>query len=216
MQSNFERVANATVTLTGTGGRGVLVPGKIILTAAHCIACDYSGSMVLRIEEFRQTILTATGEQIILAPLAIEPVNDIAALGPISYEAEEKFDEFCDATEFISIWSCDADNPPTDEFKPFKEFPVYIYNKDGSWVTGSAKQQRRGDRSVWVETDKQIEGGASGGPIVTSSGELVGIVSVFNEADSGQKCNGASPRPLLTLPVWIAQTIMDAPSRNKG
>ena len=42
-----ERVAAATVRICGTKSQGVLVPGGYILTAAHCINWEGTGSMTL-------------------------------------------------------------------------------------------------------------------------------------------------------------------------
>jgi hypothetical protein len=41
-------VANATVTLLKRGGRGVLVPGNLIVTAAHCIEFECGGQNGIR------------------------------------------------------------------------------------------------------------------------------------------------------------------------
>ena len=46
--------------------------------------------------------------------------------------------------------------------------------------------------------------GASGGPIINESDELVGIVSWFSE---GRPYQGSVPRPHLALPRWIVRRI---------
>ena len=46
-ESTYTDVANATVTILGKGGQGVLVNGNMIITAAHCIDYSLDGGMVL-------------------------------------------------------------------------------------------------------------------------------------------------------------------------
>jgi len=59
-----------------------------------------------------------------------------------------------------------------------------------------------------VESDEQIEGGTSGGPIINDSGELVSIVSNFSLAtEAVPKSSGLAPRLHLTLPVWLCHRI---------
>jgi hypothetical protein len=72
-----ERIARATVLVTRQRGRGILVPGGKILTAAHCITWSGAGGMVLG-EWFVETIQTAAGASIQTQVCAAEPVADIA------------------------------------------------------------------------------------------------------------------------------------------
>jgi hypothetical protein len=46
-EEHRRRVEQATVHLVDRGGRGVLVPGAVILSATHCIAWSGSGEMAL-------------------------------------------------------------------------------------------------------------------------------------------------------------------------
>lgn len=61
---------------------------------------------------------------------------------------------------------------------------------------------------LWVEADEPIEGGASGGPIVNESGELVGIISNFGGTIEQGGRTGLTPRPHLALPVWVSRRIL--------
>src|SRR5947207_2608359 len=81
-----ERVRRATVRFTRMGGRGVLVPGGIILTAAHCIGWNADGSMVLDSRNLEQ-LVNASGKKLLVDVTAVEPVADIAAVeGPDNQE----------------------------------------------------------------------------------------------------------------------------------
>ncbi len=163
-------VEKATVTLLGKGGQGVLVRGDLIITAAHCIDYRCEGAMVLGYP-FIETIKTGEKE-LMVAPLAVEPVSDVAVLGSLDNQECNKeagdFEEFCEHTKPVPLCS---------DFEPFRKFKVNIYTHKGTWVTGSARVGGKGAQLIGVKADEQIEGGTSGGPIINDSGELVGIVS---------------------------------------
>ena len=198
-QSNVEK---ATVSLPKLGGQGVLVEGGFILTAAHCIAWKCDGSMVLG-DHFIEDISTSLGI-LKVSPLAVEPVNDIAVLGSLDsqtfFSEADEFEKFCENTDAVPL--C------LSNFELFQPFPVYVRTHKQEWVKGDAQQCYEHAPSLWVETDDQIEGGTSGGPIINEAGELVGISSNFCVvADSQQKCNGSVPRPHLALPAWVVNDI---------
>jgi hypothetical protein len=71
---------------------------------------------------------------------------------------------------------------------------------------GGAMQNKR--NALAIEADEQIKGGASGGPIISKSGELVGIVSHFMEAHGKDRSEGMTPRSHLLLPVWVCRKIV--------
>ena len=206
----YTDVAKATVTLSGKDGQGVLVNSNLILTAAHCIDFRCEGEMVLGdyfIEEIK------TGErELKVAPLAVEPVNDLAVLGSLdnqefSKEADD-FEKFCEDTKPVPL--CRRD------FVLFRKFRVHIYTHKGIWVTGSAMQCCEDAHVLQVETEDQIEGGTSGGPIIDDSGDLVGIVSIFCDIDEGQRiCHGSVPLPHLALPVWVCCQIEKGEEQRK-
>jgi CBS domain-containing protein len=198
------KVAKATVILLGNVGQGVLVSGNLIVTAAHCIDFKCEGEMVLG-DYYIEEILTTLGT-LKVRPLAVEPVKDIAVLGSLDDQTfpgeAERFEEFCTATEPVVVGQGDYDL--------FQELPVYIYNGHrGMWIKGSAHLWAEDEPMLWLESDEQIEGGTSGGPIVDESGTLVGIVSNMSiNGDNGRKCTGNFPRPHLTLPVWVCSRIL--------
>lgn len=198
-----DEVDKATVTLTKKGGRGVLVNDNIILTAAHCVDFSCEGAMVLG-DYFIEDIETCSGK-LKACPLAVEPVNDIAALCSLDsqefYDESSKFEEFCENTKPVPLF--------LKETERFKEFRVHLRTAKGLWVSGKA--QRCGDRGspvFWIDTDESIERGASGGPIINGRGQLVGIVSVSGGPGEGPFKSGQFPRPHLALPVWVSRRIL--------
>ncbi len=196
-------VAKATVTLLRKGGRGVLVSGNLIITAAHCIYFETEGRMALD-DYYIEAIKTVHG-RLKVAPVAIEPVSDVAVLGSLDNqeftEEADQFEMFCENTKPVPL--C------LNDFELFQSFPVHIYTHRGTWVAGSAVQTRRDAKKLSIEAGQQIRRGTSGSPIINESGELVGIVSYFDVIRRGQqKCSGLAPRPHLALPVWVCRRII--------
>jgi len=91
-------VEKATVTILGRIGQGVLIKNNLIITAAHCIDFKNEGEMVVG-GYFIEKIKTSEKE-LKVAPLAVEPVSDIAVLGSL------------DGQEFLK----EAEEPPVSEF----------------------------------------------------------------------------------------------------
>lgn len=212
----MQRAENATV-YTETGGHGVLVPGGFVLTAAHCIDWDGRGGMALG-DYYLEKIRTSDGKKLTLSLLAVEPVSDIAVLGSPDNQAfpEESmaFGVFLDA--------CPPVHVDTKEYAFDESVPVAVLNRDGKWIGGKAthcEAFRQAER-LWVKAEEDVQGGASGGPIINEKGELVAIVSNFgghglpkldgegNISVSGFE--GYAPRPRLTIPVWVWGAILRA------
>lgn len=196
-------IEKATVSVLKKGGRGVLVNGNFILTAAHCVEFKLDGPMALG-EYFIEDIKTVQG-MLKVQPLAIEPISDIAILGPLddqdAPEEVKDFMAFCESTMPIPLF--------TTDFELFHKFPVYIYTHKGTWIKGSAYQCVKDAEKLSFEADEQIEYGTSGSPIMNEVGDLVGIISHSSISDTGSgKTDGIFPRPHLTLPIWIVRTIL--------
>lgn len=194
-------VGNATVTFLKKCGRGVLVPGYLIVTAAHCIEFNLNGRMPLN-DPFIEEIETIHG-RFKVRPVAVEPVKDIAVLGALNndyYPGEAaEFEEFCQITKPVLI--C------LEEFEFFKDFAIYIFTHKGVWIEGKAHRPANDVARLWIETEEQIEPGTSGSPIINEAGQLVGIVAHSSYAAENFKGAGFSPLPHLTLPVWVVQKI---------
>ena len=118
---NKAQVEKATVKLTKKGGQGILVPGGFILTAAHCVDYSTGGAMADGFYDFIETIETTKGERIEATSYVVEPVCDIAVLGPpddqYALDEYEKYQEFCDNTRPVSLY--------LGEFELKKRYSVY-------------------------------------------------------------------------------------------
>ena len=161
-ESIYADVEKATVSILRKGGQGVLVNDGLIITAAHCIDYSLDGGMVLGDPFFER--IKARGRELVVCTLAVEPVKDIAVLGP---PVHDKFkDEQIDFERF-----CEDTNPVTlcqRYFAPSENFPVHVYTHKGTWVTGTATNLQEYAPSLVVEADEQIEGGT-----------LVGLLSMI-------------------------------------
>ena len=76
---------------------------------------------------------------------------------------------------------------------------MQVRNLDGGWVTGTAEPLH--NHRIFVETEKEILPGASGGPIVFQ-GKLIAVVSSTNEDPDDGVSNGVHPLLAKTLPRW--------------
>lgn len=137
-------------------------------------------------------------------PEIVEPVCDVAVLG--SLDGQEFYGEVCEYEDFCE------DIPPVkickDEYDLFKKFEVFIYTHDNGWVQAAEQLCRKNAPTLFIESEIQINGGTSGGPIVNEKGELLGIASTFSEKhEADDKSSGTIPRPHLALPAWIYQSI---------
>ena len=198
------RAAAAIVDFPNKGGRGVLVDGNLILTAAHCINYQIDGAMVLQEDgEWNEEIETGVGG-LRVAPVAVEAVSDLAVLGSMDRqdftEDAERFDKFCEASSSVPICK--------EEFLPFEEFHVYVYDLKKAWIPAAVVQASKYSPALWIAADGKIEPGMSGGPIVNRSGELVAIhAHSFGTVGTDGQSNirGRGSRPHLAAPAWVCR-----------
>jgi hypothetical protein len=146
--------------------------------------------------------IEAQGKRLHVGPLAVEPISDIAVLGNLDSQEFStwcgEFEAYCEDISPLEI--CVA------EPQLFQWFDVFIFTHKRTWVHGKARKNDEHAQALFIEADEQIEGGTSGGPIVNGDGSLVGIVSTFYDQETDGKCDGMSPRPHLTMPLWLLRT----------
>ena len=202
----------AAATVSFGVGQGVLIPGNLILTATHVLDVRYDGMMTVEELACIHKITTSKGKKLLVEPVAVEPVSDVAVLGPVThmdlFEDSNHFYEFCENTKPVTLLRrdpqplvrLDLDSPPPEP----EESRIYIYTHKGTWITGVAKRLTwRGDPGLWLEMDDPMEAGSSGGPIVNDSGQIVGVVAHGSDV-------GRTYEPHLALPVWVCRKIFDA------
>ncbi|MBM4069898.1 MAG: trypsin-like peptidase domain-containing protein [Planctomycetes bacterium] len=193
------RVEAATVKLTQLGGRGVLVQGGYILTAAHCIAgCIDWSSDLERISEGYIHVETHDRRKIRVSVCALEPVADIAVLEC----ADDPFLVFAEEVKGIPLYSS------TLKYK--QSVPVCIFGKDNRWITGEVIQvSPRIVSSVCLKYSGRIKFGDSGSPVVDGDGQLMGV---FSRSGSGE-CG--IPLAWWALPRWLTENEQGAVGPRK-
>jgi hypothetical protein len=176
-----------------TQGRGCLIPGNLILTAAHCTEYDFSGQMAL--EDYIHTITTTTGAYRV-HPLVVEPVADIAVLGALDNEQfpedARAFEAWCERTTPLTLW--------TAEWPLWTPIGIAIYTHKRTWQYATAEQAQPHAPHLTLHRPTPFRRGTSGSPILAYSGTIVGVVSQ----------DPTAPRPHLTLPVWVMQHVRRA------
>ena len=188
-------------------GQGVLVPGNLILTAAHCVRWTGSGDMTLAEDAYVTVVTTPTGESFVLQVLAVEPASDIAVLGAPDYqtftEDADLFEQWCERTLPVPLSYL--------QLGPGDSVEAFVLTHRHEWVAAEAARHGFGppDGRIWVDYEQPILGGASGGPVVTPDGRLLGVVSQVNEVGEGP-CNGTIPLARLALPRWVLAQIEEA------
>jgi S1-C subfamily serine protease len=194
-------VTAATVRLTRRSGQGVLVPSGYILTAAHCVKWSGHGDMALG-DFFFETIKTRDGRTLKGSLHAAEPVADIAVIGAPDDQALPAdcfaYLDFTETTEAVPLFR--------RALRPAQSLAVQVLTHKGQWVVGTVTNCsiKLSVGTLVLKTNQQIKGGTSGGPVVTESGELIGLVSWTSEPG----LEGIVCAPWLALPRWITNRIV--------
>lgn len=207
--STKKKIEAAVVTIPkGKGyGRGVVIPGGLILTSAHCVYCECDGRMAPHGDFAAIEFDTAKGKRIVGEIWAVEPRRDVAIIGSLDGQAAPEhslaFDEFIESVTPVRI--CQK------QFEHMKKHRAFVLNRDRKWVAMEMVNGAYDGVSLAFSSKTQIEGGASGGPIVTTEGELLGVVSWAGEITKHMPtCQGTFSRPMKALPVWLAHMIINS------
>lgn len=208
--SNRSRIVGATLTVVkdreyDSKGRGFLVHGGYVLTAAHCVNWSGEGEMALG-EDVAVSMIAADGSKLLGRVVAVDPVSDIAVIGSIddatTIEEAQAFDSFVESNEGLILCK--------DEFPLGVEFALHIYTHKGEWISGEATQWRENTPTLSWEASPPVLGGTSGSAVVNDHGEVVGVVSTASESDGSN--HGTCARPCKSLPMWVWEEIMTAES----
>jgi len=194
---NLTKIEKAVVPFhKKSGGRAVLIPGNLLLTAAHCVQHVFRRNMNLH--EVNPVIITIKDSLIPMDILFVDFISDIAILTYFQDMGSGNFGrfmDFCLSTKPIPLSKL--------KYEVDKHVPILILNKNMKWVNASATIPNPLSHLLHIKSEKRIVPGSSGGPIINERGELVSINSNIN--GGGIERLGISPIPLLTLPKWILQ-----------
>lgn len=197
-----DRVRAATVTLPERGGRGVLAPGGLVLTATHCLGWD--GSLGLALGDHHPVLVEAGGCSFRLGPRFGDGVSDMAALGALDDQAfpndERVFAEWQRQLRPVPLSPWLPRTPDARRLRrqpePWVSHPARLLSLDGRWFAGVVKYDFDPSGKVWLEAEEPLESGMSGGPVVDEQGRLLGVISWGSEY-------GQIPPARFAMPAWI-------------
>lgn len=145
--SALARIEQATVQLPKRGGRGVLVAGGYILTAAHCVGWSHEGGMALG-DHYLEEVRTRDGRAFRLEVAAVEPVADVAVLAEPDnlYEDQVAFGRWQRDAAAVPLYFGKLQPKDIDpRLGPERwECPALVYNLDRKWVKATAIVRRLG------------------------------------------------------------------------
>lgn len=143
-------------------GSGVLVADRLVLTAAHVVACEGTVSI--------QVTVMATGQELTATAETIDTNSDIARL---------------------TLSEPVAATPMTYGPRPELDDRVCLVSAVPEYTRrcGNVQSFREGKGDVWHDAITQP--GNSGGGVYDSRGRLVGIVTHYYTCRNGQFCGGA-------------------------
>jgi hypothetical protein len=172
--------------------------------------------------DYVEWVKTADGGDLLLQVLAAEPIADVAVLGPLDEQrclAEaDAFREFVESVEPVPLFLGElepADIDPRGEPERYT-LQVWVLSHSRKWMRGTASIYQADQQTLCLESKGRIRSGASGGPVVTPAGELVGLVSHSPEQGTviSRGCervevhHGQAVRPSQALPVWVLNAII--------
>ena len=183
----------------GKGGQGVYIGNGFVLTAAHCLDFDTAGGIALE-NDVIYYIDRPKGKRIWCSPVCIDPCSDLAVVGPCdSQECSDlrsEFESFFEDVVPIEI----RRNPLLLDESIGCEIRTHL----GTWVSGKMTRQADMGRAR-LDTDENIIGGTSGGPIVDDDGQIIAVVSIA--CGSGGATTGPHSIASLWLPSWLLDLV---------
>jgi S1-C subfamily serine protease len=98
----------------------------------------------------------------------------------------------------------------------FDEVPAFLFTHDQGVVAGTVQLCSPVASSLWFHTERPINGGTSGGPVVTRAGRLWGVCSNVGSAEEGKgPSDGSVPRAHLAAPAWLVRRMVTGRVRGK-
>jgi hypothetical protein len=165
----------------------------IIITAAHCLPHLPPPHPAMYLEErtYQRLLGPLGSEPMVWAEcLFADPVADIAVLGSPDnqalYKEAESYEQLLASAHPLTIVDAPAQGSERLTFGDLQtEHPTpgegiaRVLSLEGRWLEGRVTR-----RSNWVafEPKDLIVGGMSGSPIISESGEAIGVVSVSNQS----------------------------------
>jgi hypothetical protein len=172
-----------------------LADDRLITTAAHCLPYLPEPHPADTDSRLYQNLLGPIGGKLTVWAecIFVNPVADLAVLGSPDnqslIEEAEAYEAFVESVTPFSI----GDAP--------EHGPVWLFSLEGEWFSCQARYLSWVNSLIGLTTDTQnIEAGMSGLPIVSETGEAVGVVSIGSNGNQ----HGPNPRLVRDLPGWLS------------
>jgi len=194
------KVCDAIVETVELGGKGVIVPGNIILTATHCVYMHTPSPPVTN--DWNLLKMRAKKEEFVANVVFAESISDLSVLGEPDmqdYPENNKYLECCSQCMPVQVFN--------GEFKARKTYKAFICLIDGRRIAIEHQNYHSEAESQFYETNEIIKPGDSGSPIVNKDGELIGVLSSAN--CEGVKSDGSFPIINQCLPSRLLNIIID-------
>lgn len=174
-------------------GQGVIVAGGFVITAAHCVPTDHWTDGL-----FDGEALSATNSRlqtVNLRPLFVDRCHDLAVLNLFDDSPQD--------------WLTDIPTLPLLWHHARSSKKGFLITHDHGLVNADFDIPRYffSPPNMQFKAHSAINGGSSGGPCLTSKGELLAVIS-NTEAPNNLIGYGAVVAP--SLPRWIAAAIRAA------
>jgi len=186
---------------------GVLVPGNLIVTAAHVIARPRlwrSRTFGHAYREYQLERVRVGTRMIRMAVESADPISDVAVLAVPDLVKFPKWapalEAYLETVALVSLCS--------DELSS-AVFPVWILSHDRGWVEGQARQGAPGAGYCLIHASQPIAGGTSGSPVVTPEGLLLGVVSTSGGEAGPPGIEVGMARLTETVPAGLLRTMVD-------
>ncbi|MGH7267688.1 MAG: hypothetical protein ACREMB_22960, partial [Candidatus Rokuibacteriota bacterium] len=101
-----------------------------------------------------------------------------------------------------------------EEFEVSVPVPAYVFTHDKGVIEVRVEQTAPASQVLWLQADAHIEGGTSGGPVVTRDGRLRGIISHSGSVLGETRSDGSIPRVHLTAPLWLVRQMVSRGTRR--
>jgi hypothetical protein len=178
--------------------------GRVVITAAHCLPHI---STEFPLEELTYiNLLGSLGDDPSISAecLFVDPVADLAVLGCPDTQ------RFYRESDLFESWIADLVAFRLGATRDGSEKPCWLLSLTGQWRQGKAGALHDGHGPLWVSgVEAGIIGGMSGGPIVTTDGAAISLVShAFGSIDL--MVEGQCPRLTHHLPAWLVRALTAA------
>jgi len=174
----------------GTGSGVILDPNGYIITNAHVVEGAKRIQVVLALTERqkqqRQSVLKPRGEIVGAQLVGLDRETDLAVL---------KIDE----TTLPSLELSDSEQVRKGQIVLAFGSPLGLENSVSMGVVSSvARQLRTEDPMIYIQTDAPINPGSSGGPLVNTQGQVIGINTLILSQSGGNEGIGfAAPSNIV-------------------